>query len=142
MPTELEVFSCVYCGAKHRMDAMPTPTVPADKADYAYAQTHLLDCIRNFPNAYKHFDRKQYAPFFQAHKESLRPVFEAMDRWVCAHPFQSQTIMADFAEAFLRQWEEYHQTHPKSQTRRAAERLFFSDKLTLAWYTVPAIRDL
>ena len=142
VPAELEEFSCVYCGAKHRMVELLPPTRSADEADRAYAVAHLLDCVRDFPNAFKQFNRKQYESFYQTHKEALMPVFEAMDRWVCAHPMQRQTLLEGFVQQFLLQWEAFHQNHPKAKSKHAKDRLAFSDKLTLAWFTVPAVRGM
>ena len=142
VPAELEEFSCVYCGAKHRLPELLPQTAPADEADRLYAEEHLLDCVRDFPNAFKHFNRKQYESFYQTHKEALTPVFEAMDRWVCAHPMQRQTFLEDFVQQFLQQWEAFHRDHPKAGSKHARDRLAFSNKLTLAWFTVPAIRGM
>ena len=141
VPADLDSFSCLYCGAKHRMAELLPPTQPADEADRAYAEAHLLDCVRSFPNQYKQFTRKNYEPSFRTHAEAIRPCFEAMDRWVCAQPGKRQALLEGFADSFLRQWEDYHATHPKAKSKSARERLAFSDKLTLAWYTLPALRS-
>lgn len=140
IPAELEQFSCLYCGAKLRMAELLPPTQPAEEADRAYAEAHLLDCIRDFPKLYKQFSRKKYEASFQAHREAIRPAYEAMDRWVCAQPARRQQLLEAFADSFLEQWEAYQQGN--ARTRHGREQNAFADKLTLAWYTVPAIRDL
>ena len=124
------------------MDAFRQPTPPADEADRRFAEEHLLDCIRDFPDAYKQFNGKQYAAFYQTHRDAIAPVYEAMDRWVCAHPNRRQALLEDFTAEFLRQWEDYHRAHPKARSKHARDRLAFSHKLTLAWYTMPAVRSL
>lgn len=142
VPAELKTFSCLYCGAKHRTADLLAPASAADDADRAFAQAHLLDCIRNYPDCYKQFTRKRYADSFQTHLDGTRETWEALDRWVCAHPTRRTELLTEFAQRFLTQWEAYHQAHPKARTKRARERLEFADKLTLAWYTIPAIRQL
>ena len=138
VPADLEAFSCLYCGAKHRMADFFPKTAPADEEDRAYAEAHLLDCVRDFPNCYKQFTRKKYDETFARHREAIRETYEAMDRWVCAQPNRREALLADFAEAFLAQWEALQQVR-KGGSRKRWE---FADKLTLAWYTVPAIRSL
>jgi hypothetical protein len=143
VPAELESFSCLYCGAKHRMaELLPAaaPTLPADEADRAFVEAHLLDCIRNYPDYYKQFNKKKYEVSFEAHREGIRETWEALDRYVCAQPARREDLMEEFVELFLTQWEELHRSNPKTKTKKARERQEFSDKLTLAWYTVPAIR--
>ena len=61
VPAELETFSCVYCGAKHRVSELPDFRKPADEQDRIYAEAHLLDCVRSFPKQYKQFTKKRYA---------------------------------------------------------------------------------
>ena len=140
VPAELERFSCLYCGAKHRMAELLPPTQPADEADRAFAEAHLLDCVRDFPNYYKQFTRKKYEAAYRKHLEALRPCYEAMDRWVCAQPRMRRELLEAFADSFLDQWESWH----KGLTRRkhARGRLEFANKLTLAFFTAPAIRGL
>lgn len=142
VPAELEEFSCLYCGAKQRRSDLLPPANPADERDLVYAEEHLLDCVRDFPNALKQFNRKKYASSFQNHKDAIQATYEAMNRYICAQPEKRQLLLERFVDSFLHQWEEYHQNHPKAKTRQARKRLAFSDKLTLAFFTVPAIRDL
>lgn len=142
VPPDLEEFSCLYCGAKLRMAELFRPTQPADEADRAFAEAHLLDCIRDYPDAYKQFNRKKYDAMFAANRDCLAPAFEAMDRWICAQPARREELLEGFVGSFLTQWEAYHQGHRRARSRRARLRLEFESKLTLAWYSVPAIRSL
>ncbi len=142
VPSELPSFSCVYCGTKLSMADYAVSACPSDPADLAYVEAHLLDCVRDFPDAFKQFNRKKYEPFYQTYQGAVAPVFEAMDRWVCAHPGDRQALLAGFVEQFMDQWESFHQNHPKARSKRAREKMAFSNKLTLAWFTVPAIRGL
>ena len=142
VPGELTEFSCVYCGAKLSSADYGEGILPADESDRTYVEEHLLDCIRDHPNAFRHFNRKQYEPFYETFKEEIVPVYEAMDRYVCAQPGKRQALLEDFAELFVAQWETFHNNHPKAKSKNAREKQAFSDKLTLAWYMVPAIREL
>lgn len=142
VPAELSAFSCVYCGAKLSASYYAVSTQPADESDLAYVKEHLLDCVRDYPNAFKQFNRKLYESAYRNYKEDVSSVFEAMDRYVCAQPTQRQALLSGFVEEFIAQWEDIHRNPPKAKTKAARERLAFSDKLTLAWFTVPAIRGL
>ena len=138
VPADLEDFSCVYCGAKHRMADLIPRTAPADEADRAYAEAHLLDCVRDYPDYYKSFNRKKYEEAYQAHRDGTRETWEAMDRYVCAQPERREALLEGFAEAFISQWE----TFQSGRKKHSRKRMEFADKLTLAWFTVPAIRGL
>lgn len=143
VPAELETFSCVYCGekltysdfaSKDALSAAPSP------ADLEYVRTHLMDCIRDYPNYYRNFNKKKYEQSFQAYREGIAETYRAMDRYLLAQPERRDALLQDFTEQFLRDWEDYHSA--SSRGRSAGEKQRFVNKMTLAWYTVPAIRDL
>ena len=136
VPAELTEFSCVYCGAKQRALEHGTSAVPADEADRAYVEEHLLDCIRDFPNYYKQFTRKKYEAGYAAHRDAIRDTYEAMDRYVCAQPARRAELLEAFADSFVDQWEAIQSAGSRGKRKRQE----FADKLTLAWFTVPAIR--
>ena len=138
VPADLESFSCVYCGAKHRTAELIPPTLPADEADRTFAEAHLLDCIRDFPNYFKYFNGKQYESAYIAYREAIRETWEAMDRYVCAKPAQRDDLLEQFAEAFVSQWEAYQSGQKKGGRKRRE----LADKITLTFFTVPAIRGL
>ncbi len=140
VPTELESFSCVYCGAKHVLAELLTPKVKADEADRTYAEEHLMDCIRAFPKQYKQFTKKRYADSFREHCNAIEDTYAAMDRYICAQPAQREELLEAFVGCFLRQWEAFHRAEKKSPGPR--KNLEFQNKLTLAWYTVPAIMSM
>ncbi len=141
VPAELETFSCVFCGAKHSVGELTAP-VAANEADRVYAEEHLLDCIRNYPDYFKKFSRKTYADSFRTYRDGIEEIFRAMDRYVCAKPMDRQALLEHFVEKFLEGWESFHRQDRRWAHKMSRERMLFDSKLTLAWYTVPAIRDL
>ena len=140
VPSELESFSCVYCGAKHRLSELPDQREPADEQDRAFAEAHLLDCVRCFPKQYKQFTKKRYPDSFREHRSVLEDAYMAMDRYICAQPMQRTELLEAFVTRFLQDWEDYHHAQKKGDSAR--KKLEFENKLTLAWYTVPAIRQM
>lgn len=140
VPADLETFSCVYCGEKLRMDELlPPPETPQD-SDLEYVKAHLFDCIRDYPAYYRNFNRKKFETSFQTYRYGIEETYQAMNRYVCALPQRRAELLESFVDLFLEQWEEYHARSGKGKT--ALEKDMFANKLTLAWYTVPAIRSL
>ena len=139
VPAELEEFSCLYCGEKLKMAEL-LPAEAADPADLADVREHLIDCIREFPNYYKNFNRKKYASSFQTYQYGIEETFQAMNRYICAQSAQRDRLLDAFVEQFLQDWETFH--HQQKSGKAAVEKQMFINKMTLAWYTVPAIRAL
>ena len=113
VPAELDSFSCVYCGAKHSLTEFSMPRNDADEADRAFAEEHLLDCIRLFPKQYKQFTRKRYEESFRAHRNNIEDTYLAMDRYVCAQPSRREELLDEFVSSFLRQWDDFHRAAKK-----------------------------
>ena len=142
VPGELEAFSCVYCGAKlHMTELLHTPA-PVEENDRIYAEEHLLDCIRNYPAYFKNFGRKTYPSTFSTYRDGIEESFRAMDRYICAQPARREELMETFVDRFLSDWEAYHRQRKGGEKKSVREKQMFDSKLTLAWYTVPAILDL
>lgn len=142
VPGELETFSCVYCGEKLRMADFLRAPVPAEESDRTYAEAHLLDCIRNYPDYFKNFGRKTYVPTFTPYRDGIEPVFRAMDRYICAQPANREDLLEQFVDRFLTDWETYHRQLKGGGKDSVRKKRMFDSKLILAWYTVPAILDL
>lgn len=135
VPEELEAFSCVYCGEKLNRTDYLVPVGESNEADCTFAMDNLLRSIRKHPNyAVKNFNRKKYEGAYKAYKEECREVYEAMDRYVQANPRRRSELLEAFTDRFMADWA---QMHEKKNARKD-----FSDKLTLAFFEVPAILGL
>ncbi|MBR4702001.1 MAG: hypothetical protein IKP19_09965 [Oscillospiraceae bacterium] len=137
VPADLEAFSCLYCGEKLRRDDLIVPPGKADPADLDYVKEHLFDCIRDYPDYYKNFNKKKFESSFQTYQYGIEDTYLAMDRYICALPARREELLESFAEQFLEDWKAHHSRNGKTR-----EKEMFSNKLILAWYTVPAIRNL
>ncbi|MBQ2143976.1 MAG: hypothetical protein II436_02560, partial [Oscillospiraceae bacterium] len=143
MPSELDSFNCVYCGAKLSMqDYFPVSGQRADPADLEFARSHIFDCIRDYPDYWKNFERQHYAERFRAYRDWIAEPYQALDRYLCAAPDERQDVLNELAKLFLTEWERYHREDGKRQTKGALEKRMFETKLTLCFFAVPAIRDL
>lgn len=141
IPAELEQFSCLYCGEKMTMAEM-VPPAEIDPADERLVREHLIDCIAEYPEYFRRFNRVDYQPAFDSYMEGIRPVFEAMNRLVCAQLSRREALISDYVAQFMADWESFHQKDRRWKGKASRERMLFDDKLILAWFTVPAIREL
>lgn len=142
IPEDLTAFSCVYCGEKMTMDEMrPKPIVTGeqDEADRDFAMAHMIDAIAEHPDFFKNFDRKRYNDYFDKFSGDIRPVYEAMDRFVQACEDKKAQIAA-FADRFLDDREAYHRKNKLYKARKNA--LLFESKLLIALFLVPAVRAM
>ena len=90
IPQGLETFSCLYCGEKMSLaDFAPREAQIADEEDRAYAEEHFIDVVASYPDYFRNFGRRTYTDSFFAYKEGIEPIFQAMNRYVCAKPDQA-----------------------------------------------------
>lgn len=144
VPEELETFSCVYCGCTMtKAEFLPPVKDPAQlQEDLDFAQAHLGDCFRNYPDYFKHFNRKEYEDFFFHYCHGCAPAFQAMDRYILGYPQRRDKLIDQFAGQLLEQWERCNEENKRFRWKSRRKRLEFDNKLTLAWFTVPAIQHM
>ena len=143
IPQGLETFSCLYCGEKMSLaDFAPREAQIADEEDRAFAEEHFIDVVASYPDYFRNFGRRTYTDSFFAYKEGIEPIFQAMNRYVCAKPDQWQALLDHFVSRFLQDWERFYSQDRRWKHRSSRNAMLFDAKLTLAWYTVPAILDL
>lgn len=137
VPAELESYACVFCGGRmNAQDAEAFAERTYDQADYDFVMEHLYDGIEEHPKfAVKKFNRKNYEDSYYEYKKDCRAVYEAMDRCVVACPAKREELIERFTDRFLELWAEGHKL-------RKWKKEEFSDKLTLAFYEVPAMQDM
>lgn len=143
IPQELQTFSCVYCGQamskEEFLPAEPAVQLSADDADRSYAETHLIDCIEEYSNYFKYFTKKDYNTHYYTYLAGIRPIFEAMDRYVQAST-DKDAVLTAFACRFLDDREAYHKKNKLWKMRK--DTLLFESKLLIALYMTPAILEM
>lgn len=143
VPAELDSFSCVYCGAKlSNRDYLPVSGKTADPADLEYARAHIFDCIRDYPNYWKNFEQKHYDERFLTYRDAIAEPYRKLDRYLCAAPDRRDEVLNELVQRFLTEWERFLREDGKRQTKSAVEKRMFEHKMTLCFFTVPAILDL
>ncbi len=136
VPEELTVFSCVYCGGKMELAPKTVPIGESVEADHLAVLEHLLDGIRDNPKYFvKNFTKKSYEPSFFQYKREREDTYAAMERYLLANPDRRESLLEQYTERFLEDWEALRQ-------KRRGQAAAFSDKMTLALYEVPAILSM
>lgn len=143
VPEELTEFSCVYCGEKMTAEA-PKPELPAElcgnEEDRAYVEEHIVDCVADYKDYFKHFNKKEYETWFCKYKEAITPVFLAMERYVRANPGREDELISGFVTRFLDDRMTRLQESRSWKLNKSA--LLMDSKLTVALFMTPAVRDM
>lgn len=143
VPAELTEFSCVYCGEKQAVE-QPKPEVPASlhgsEADRAMVEEHLVDCVADYKDYFKHFNKKEYETWFYKYKEAITPVFLAMERYVRANEGHKDELISGFVTRFLDDRMTRLQELRGWKLNKSA--LLMDSKLTIALFLTPAVRDM
>lgn len=136
IPSHLEEFSCMYCGARQ--------TVTKESGDDAqaaaeYFKAHILEVITEHRDIEKSLTKNEYAPAIDAYEADCRKTFEQLDI-ACKTGSLSADDAADcFLDRLAEQWKFDLQ---KKKIGRNADSLRDSDKFIIAVFLVPMIRRL
>ena len=137
IPSELEQFCCMYCGAKlSRFDMAPKVSSSEGEEAKAYYETHILDVIKNHVGIDKEVTGALYADAFSRYREQNAEIFHRLDQAVAADLYS----LEDAAAEFLDQLEAYWQTDTERKQRISFKKE--TDKFVIAVFLVPMVRAM
>lgn len=146
VPADLESYICIYCGERTVKEEVPAPQSAAedvpvsDETDREFVEAHLVDCIDQFDSYNKRFTKKEYEDAYYEYLAGIRPIFEAMDRYVRANADRRDELICGFVNRFLDDRVAYHQTSKLWKLQKNS--LLFASKIVIALYMTPAIREM
>ena len=71
IPAELEEFSCLYCGARMRTEALQAKPVEGRAVEALLAQ--LPGCITRYPDLHLRIGKKDFFPTFAQYEQDNAP---------------------------------------------------------------------
>lgn len=137
IPSGLETFSCMYCGARLTMEQF-VPQVPAVEGEgaRAYYEAHVLQVITDYLGIDKQVTNNEYAEAFARYQDGNAEVFRRLDTAVRAGVY----TVEDAASAFLDRLEQHWQEDKRRRMRKNV--MLDTDKFVIAVFLVPMIREL
>ena len=137
IPTELETFSCMYCGARLSKEQF-VPKIPVgDGAEgKAYYEAHVLQVITDYLGIDRQVTNNEYADAFARYQEGNGEVFRKLDTAVQAGVYSAEEAAKFFLDRLEQHWE-----NDKSRKMRK-NMMLDTDKFVIAVFLVPMIREL
>ncbi len=137
IPTELEAFSCMYCGARLSKDQF-VPQIPAGEGAEAkaYYEAHVLQAITDHLGIDKLVTNSEYADAFARYQKSCEETFRQLDSAVRAGAY----TVEDAAVFFLDRLEQHWQEDKRRKMRKSV--MLDTDKFVIAVFLVPMVREL
>lgn len=137
IPSELDSFSCMYCGER-LLKASFAPAVPSDKDLSAkeYFEGHILHAITEYYGIDKQVTNSEYHGAFSRYAEGNAETFRQLDLAVRAGSCTAQ----EAALFFLDQLEHLWQSDRSRKMRKAA--MLDTDKFVIAVFLVPMVREM
>ena len=84
IPAELEEFSCLYCGARMRTEALQAKPVRAEAVEELLAQ--LPGCITRYPDLHLRIGKKDFFPTFAQYEQDNAPLLLQLDACCAGYP--------------------------------------------------------
>lgn len=143
IPEDLEEFSCMYCGARMKKDALlPEKTEPAPEAVgdrdacFRFGVQGLVNAIMRYPDAMRNLTRDAFAPFFEKYEGENREAVRQLDLAAQGGDYGEAADRA--AERFLSELGQELADNHKALASRDAE--VEDAKFTLCLFLIPMIR--
>lgn len=140
IPENLEQFSCLYCGAKlHQSDLKPD--IPDGDFDDAlqYYRDHVLECVQDYMELQKSFNRKQYVNVFEEYQTNHTKTFSSLDLACRIQPNRREELLKQAVADFLDSLDKMLREDKRFNRKSSQERLIFDVKFAIALYMSPAV---
>lgn len=143
IPTGLERFSCLYCGASLTLAELTEPVPEGDyEAAMEFVHAHLMDCIRNYPDYDRKITKKDYVPSFETYERGTSDLFTQLDLACRLRPEARTELLRNTVEEFLDGLQAYFEADKRWKHSARRNDVIFETKIVIALFMVPAVRHL
>ena len=139
IPAELEEFSCLYCGARMRTEALQARPVEAGAVEALLAQ--LPGCITRYPDLHLRIGKKDFFPTFAQYEQDNTPLLLQLDACCAGYPGGAEALAGHAAAVMLDGLAAHMEKDPR-WGRRTRDNVFFDTKVALAIFFTPLLRKL
>lgn len=139
IPAELEEFSCLYCGARMRTEALQAKPVQAEAVEALLAQ--LPGCITRYPDLHLRIGKKDFFPTFAQYEQDNAPLLLQLDACCAGYPGGAEALAGHAAAVMLDGLAAHMEKDPR-WGRRTRDNVFFDTKVALAIFFTPLLRKL
>ena len=139
IPAELEEFSCLYCGARMRTEALQARPVEERAVEELLAQ--LPGCITRYPDLHLRIGKKDFFPTFAQYEQDNTPLLLQLDACCAGYPGGAEALAGHAAAVMLDGLAAHMEKDPR-WGRRTRDNVFFDTKVALAIFFTPLLRKL
>ena len=139
IPAELEEFSCLYCGARMRTEALRAKPVETGTVEALLAQ--LPGCITRYPDLHLRIGKKDFFPTFAQYEQDNAPLLQELDACCAGYPGGAEALAGHAAAVMLDGLAAHMEKDPR-WGKRTRDNVFFDTKVALAIFFTPLLRKL
>lgn len=139
IPAELEEFSCLYCGARMRTEALRAKPVETGTVEALLAQ--LPGCITRYPDLHLRIGKKDFFPTFAQYEQDNAPLLQELDACCAGYPGGAEALAGHAAAVMLDGLAAHMEKDPR-WGKRTQDNVFFDTKVALAIFFTPLLRKL
>lgn len=140
IPEELTAYSCLYCGVRTELTAVPK----ADDGQFEEARSalkpKLITALSGYGDYYKKITRKVYAPSFAVYEDETKALLRELDACVALCPQGQETGASLIAEDFVEEIISHMKATGRWEQKHKRGNYLFETRVLLALYLTPAIR--
>ena len=136
IPSHLEEFSCLYCGARlTKGDFAPPVPSSEGQAGREYYEAHILDAITGYLGIDKEVTNAQYTAAFARYRDGNAETFRQLDLAVSTGSLSLDEAVNCFLDRLEAHWD-------NNQRKQRRNYMIDTDKFVIAVFLVPMVREL
>ena len=143
IPSELKEFSCMYCGARSRIEEL-TKRVSAEQyeTERAFLKENLPLTVTRYPDYYRKMTRKDFIPTFQTYEAENADILKHLDVCIYSAPVSNEACMKEICADLLDAIDANMKAQPQWQKEGKRQDLLFATRVVLAIFLTPLVRKM
>lgn len=143
IPSDLEEFSCLYCGERIRKQVEQEPQEDREgrfEEERAYLKEHLPQTVTQYLPYAKKITKKEFFAAFETYETENRPILEHLDTCARLDPLGAEHCMEDVCKELLDGVEKELSENKKWNSKSKKDELLFNTRVVMAIFLTPLVR--
>lgn len=143
VPSDLEEFSCLYCGERIKLEKEEIlPPLEDLEGTVADLRVRLLGAVTRYPDMYKKLGKKDFFVTFENYENDNRRLLKEVDLLIRRHPEGESCAAEQLCQNLMDDLDQHMEGDKRWARKSQRSNVIFEIKVVLAIFLTPLVRKM